>query len=116
MSNVATPPPRRRHLIDPNAPRRVRDAESEERSLGQVQRWVMSVLAVATIMHLALGLVAAAITLDDPAPGARVGLCLIAGAFGVISVVVGRLIHSRSPLTPWLLAGLLPAVVGLLLL
>ena len=119
MSTPERPPRKPRHLIDFDAPARPRDAERarrEEESLTRVQRWVMSVLAVTTVGHLAVGLVVAAVMLDAPQPGARVGLCVIAGAFGVIGVVVARLIHGRSPLTPWLLAGALPTVVGLWLL
>ncbi|QBX56125.1 hypothetical protein EXE58_12055 [Nocardioides seonyuensis] len=117
---TATPttvtPRRARHLMDPDAPRPARDQAREDRSLSRVQRWVMSVLAVTTIGHLAGGIVLAALTIDDPQPGARVGLCVIAGAFGVLAVVVGLAIHGRRLLSPWLLVGLLPTVVGLLLL
>ena len=111
-------PPRRkaRHLIDFDAPPRERDLAREEAALTNVQRWVMSVLAVTTLAHLAAGLVVAAVMLEDPRPGARIGLCVIAGAFGVIGVAVARLIHGRSPLTPWLLAGALPTLIGIWLL
>ena len=108
--------PRRRHLMDPNAPRPVRDHAAEDKSLNRVQRWVMSALAVTTIFHLVMGLIIAALFLDDPRPGARVGLCLIAGAFGVIAVAVAMLIHGRKPLTPWLLVGLIPSAVGIALI
>lgn len=113
---VPTTPRRARHLIDPDAPRPVRDHAGEQRSLSRVQRWVMSVLAVTTILHLSAGLVIAALFLDDPRPGAEVGLCLIAGAFGVIAIALARAIHGRNPFSPWLLVGTLPAVVGILLL
>lgn len=106
-------PKRRRHLMDPNAPRPVRDHAAENKNLSRVQRWVMSALAVTTIFHLVMGLIIAALFLDDPRPGARVGLCLIAGAFGVIAVAVAMLIHGRKPLTPWLLVGLIPSAVGI---
>jgi len=79
-------------------------------SLSGVQRWVMSTLAVTTILHLAAGLVIAALyvtTLD-----AQIGLLAISGAFGVIAVAVGLLIHQRSPVSPWLALGLLPPTVG----
>jgi hypothetical protein len=51
--------------------------------------------------------------LDDPRPGAEVGLCVIAGAFGVLSIALAFLIHGRRPFTPWLLVGLVPAAVGI---
>lgn len=108
-------PPRRRHLMDPNAPRPVRDHAAENKSLSRVQRWVMSALVVTTIFHLVMGLIVAALFLDDPRPGAQVGLCLIAGAFGLIAVGVAFMIHGRSPLTPWLFVGIVPAAVGIFL-
>lgn len=104
------------HLIDFDAPPRPRDAVREAESLARVQRTVMSVLVVTTLAHLAGGLVVAAVLMDDPSPGARVGLCVIAGAFGVVGVVLARVIHGRSPFTPWLLAGALPSVIGLWLI
>ena len=79
-------------------------------SLSQVQKWVMSTLAVSTILHLAAGLVLAATYVDTL--DAKIGLLVIAGAFGVIAVAVGLMIHQRRPLTPWLALGVLPALVG----
>ena len=105
---------RRRHLLDLDAPRRVvSDPAAEERSLGRVQRWVMSTLAVITILHMCAGLVLAAMYLEDPTRASQIGLNVIAGAFGVLAVVVGLAIHGRRILSPWLLLGLLPTAVGL---
>jgi hypothetical protein len=73
----------------------------------------MSTLAVTTILHLAAGLIIAALyvtTLD-----AQIGLLVISGAFGVIAVAVGLMIHQRRPFTPWLALGLLPTAVGAVL-
>ena len=72
------PAKRRSHLIDPNAPRPKYDPDAEKK-LTHVQQWVLSTLAVTTILHLVAGFIIAAITLDNPAPGARVGLNVIAG-------------------------------------
>ena len=102
-------PRRRRHLMDPANPVRPVD----DRSLTHVQRWVMSTLAVLTIAHLAAGLVLAALETPDTATASRVGLNVIAGAFGVLAVAAGRAIHRRPVLTPWLLLGLVPTAVGL---
>jgi hypothetical protein len=85
-------------------------------SMGAVQRWVMSVLAVTTIGHFAAGLVIAAVYMDSRPTSARVGIDLIAAVVGVLGVAAGFLIHQKSALTPWLLVGLLPAVVGLYLI
>ncbi len=88
-------------------------AAAAERSLSRVQRWVMAALAVTTIAHFAAGLVVAAVVIDDPRPGARVGLCLLAGVSGVMGVASALGIHRRPVLSPWLLLGLTPSVVGL---
>lgn len=105
---------RRRHLLDLDAPRRVvRDPAADEKSLGQVQRWVMSTLAVITILHMSAGLILAAMYLDDATPASQIGLNVIAGAFGVLAVIVALGIHGRRILSPWLLLGLLPTAVGL---
>lgn len=116
---VSQPPVRRpRHLIDLDnprpAPRSARDGDPM--SLSQVQRWVMSVLAVTTIEHLSAGLVVAAYFLEDDRPGAQAGLLVVAGFFGMVGMAVGFLIHRRSPVTPWLLLGWVPAAVGAWLL
>lgn len=104
-------PKRPRHLMDPANPVRM----VNDHSLTRVQRTVMSVLAGTTILHLAVGLVIAAVMIDEDKTPARVGLNIIAGAFGVVAVAAARLIHQRNPLTPWLVVGLLPAAVGLFL-
>ena len=110
MAVPAAPAPRRRrHLMDPAHPVRPVD----DRSLTQVQRWVMSTLAVLTIAHLSAGLVVAALEVPASASAARIGLNVIAGAFGVLAVTAGLAIHRRRVLSPWLLLGLLPTVVGL---
>ena len=91
-------------------------SQSSKESLGNVQRWVLSVLAVTTILHLAAGLVVAAYFMDESRLVARVGLSLIAAVVGVLAAAAGRLIHRRRPLSPWSVLGLTPAVVGLVLI
>ena len=73
----------------------------------------MSVLAVTTILHLSAGLVVAAYFMDPSRSGARIGLNVIAGIIGVFAVAVARLIHLKSAVSPWLLLGLTPGLVGL---
>jgi len=111
----ATPSLRRqRHLLDPNDLHRShRSSQSTSESLTNVQRWVMSVLAATTILHLAAGLVVAAVFMDESRLDARIGLNVIAALIGMIAVATARLIHAKSPITPWLLLGLIPAAVGL---
>jgi hypothetical protein len=102
-----TTPRHRKHLMVPGQPSRQRQ---DAMSLGQVQRWVMSTLAVTTILHMSAGLVLAAMHVDTL--DAQIGLLTIAGAFGVIAVAVGLMVHQRRPLSPWLGLGLLPSVIG----
>ena len=104
-----TPVRRPRHLMDPDNP--VRPVNN--RALTNVQRWVLSVLAVFTIAHLSVGMVLASLIVESSATASRVGLNVIAGIFGMIGIAVGFAIHRKSPLTPWLLIGLSPMVVGL---
>ncbi|MGH3348912.1 MAG: hypothetical protein ACRDO4_18180 [Nocardioides sp.] len=106
---------RRRHLMDPNAPRKPRDPEAERR-LQRVQQWVLSSLAVTTILHLAGGLVVAAAMMRADERVAQVGLVLIAGAFAVLAIAVGLAIHRRSIFSPWLALGVVPILVGLLVI
>jgi hypothetical protein len=103
----------RRHLIDPNAPRPQVDAATADRALSSVQRWVISVLAVSTILHLAVGIVIGSFHIEAERTGDRVGLCVIAAAFGVVAVAAGLAIHGRRPFSPWLLLGTLPGLVGI---
>lgn len=104
----------RGHLLDLNAPRQViKDPEKDARDLARVQKWVMSTLAVTTILHLVVGLVVAAVMLDDSPLTSQVGLTVIAGIFGVFAVAAGRAIHGRRILSPWLLLGVVPTAVGL---
>ena len=83
--------------------------------LEPVQKWVLSILAFTTIIHLSVGLVIAALYVSDDRTDAQVGLNIIAAAFGVISVAVFRAIHSQKLLSPWLLLGVVPGLVGLYL-
>ena len=79
----------------------------------RVQRWVMSTLAVITILHMSAGLVLAAMSLDDATLDAQVGLNVIAGIFGAFAVAVGRAIHGKRIVSPWLLLAVVPTVIGL---
>lgn len=93
--------------MDPGNPR---PTNREPMSIGRVQKWVMSSLAATTIMHLAIGLVVAAVFAERR--DAQVGLLLIGAAFGVIAMVAALLIHQHRLLSPWLAIGLLPSLVG----
>jgi hypothetical protein len=107
MSNP-TPAKRKRHLMDPDNP--VRMASSSDHSLTRVQRWVMSVLVVTTMVHLVAGLVIAAAFVDQTS--GQVGLLLIAAAFGVLGGVGALAIHGKRLYSPWILLGIVPSAVG----
>jgi hypothetical protein len=99
--------------MDPDAPRRPQDVATAKRELTRVQQWVMSVLAVTTILHLSAGLVLAAVFLpEERGVGSQVGLNVIAAAFGIAAVATGLAIHRRRVLSPWLALGVLPGLVG----
>jgi 4-hydroxybenzoate polyprenyltransferase len=110
MTEPTPPQPRvAKHLLDPANPRpRPRNDEG----LTRVQQWVMSVLVVTTIFHLVVGLILAGIFIDESRPEARIGLIVIAGIFGMGAVAAGFAIHRKNPVTPWLLLGTVPSVIG----
>ena len=66
-------------------------------------------------LWVSAGLIIAACYLSKDDTGGRIILCVIAGAFGAIAVVAARAIHRKPPLSWWLLVGLIPTVVGLIL-
>jgi hypothetical protein len=95
--------------MDPANPVR----EVNDHRLTQVQRWVVSVLAATTILHLSVGLVIGALFLDEQVPVSRFGVCIIGGLFGVVAAGVWRLIHQKPIASPWLALGFLPGLVGI---
>jgi hypothetical protein len=102
-------PARRKHLMSAGAPR---PQSRYSTDVSTVQKWVLSSLAVITVGHLAAGLVVAALFAPQNRLDARIGLLVIAGAFGVIAVAAALAIHKKNPLSPWLLLGFLPTLVG----
>lgn len=99
-----------KHLMDPNNPQP--QVRRDGMSMSQVQKWVMSTLAVTTVLHLAGGLVLAAYFIEEERLDARIGLLVIAGIFGALGVVVGFAIHGKRVVSAWVLLGTVPALVG----
>ncbi|WP_148574685.1 hypothetical protein [Nocardioides caldifontis] len=97
-----------KHLMVPGQPRPA--APRGSMTLSTVQKWVLSTLAVSTVLHLAGGLVLAAKYVDERS--STIGLLVIAALMGMLGMLVGLLIHRARPLHPLLLAGLLPAALG----
>jgi hypothetical protein len=108
--DTTQPVRRRRHLMDPANPQR---PSVESREITRVQQWVLSVLVATTVLHLSVGLAVAGVFADGSRPGAGVGLNVLAAVCGVGAVVAARLIHRRTPLTWWVLPGVVPGLVGL---
>lgn len=79
----------------------------------RVQRWVMSALLVTVSFILAEGM--ALLSATSIQVGGRPGLLGLSLFVGVLGIVGVRVIHATSLLTPWLLAGGLPVLIGWLL-
>jgi hypothetical protein len=75
----------------------------------RVQRWVMSALLVTVCTLFATGMAILSGTVDRA--GARPGLLIISGVVGLMAMAGMRAINVKRILTPWLLLGLLPAVI-----
>ena len=75
----------------------------------------MSVLLVTTLLHFSAGIAIAAILYDDHGMGARIVLNVLAALTGVLAVAAGRAIHGKQLVSPWLLLGLLPGIIGAVL-
>jgi hypothetical protein len=101
------PPKQRKHLMTPG---QARPRPAGAMSLTSVQRWVMSAVAVSTLLHMSAGLVFAARYVDERS--SQVGLLVISGAFGVMSMAAGLLIHHRSVVSSLMLLGLVPPLLG----
>jgi hypothetical protein len=76
----------------------------------RVQRWVMSALLVTVAFIFAGGL--ALLSSTSVQAGARPGLLSMSLVVGVIGILGVRVIHAKPLLTPWLLAGTLPMLLG----
>lgn len=105
-------PKRQRHLMDPSAPRPQTTPEDLAR-LKRVQQWVASVLVVTTVLHLVAGLIVGAFYLPEDRMDARLGLMVLAAAFGVLGIVGAFAIHGRRLLSWWLLLGVVPSLIGI---
>jgi hypothetical protein len=76
----------------------------------RVQKTVMSALMATTAVIFATGLALLAGSADRP--GAKPGLLIIAGIVGIAATAATRFIHDKSPISPWLVVGVVPAAVG----
>jgi hypothetical protein len=96
--------------MDPNDPRPPQQ-RGRQMGVGQVQKWVLTIVAIGVIGLHATAMAAAPLAYKTHTPGAKIGLLIISAVFGMIAVVAARLIHKKSPLTPLLVLGWIPAAV-----
>jgi hypothetical protein len=75
----------------------------------RVQRWVISALLLTICTLFATGMAVLSGTVDRA--GAKPGLLGISCVVGVLAMSGVRAINLKPILTPWLLLGLLPALV-----
>ncbi len=75
----------------------------------RVQRWVASALVLTVATLFATGMAILSGTVDRA--GAKPGLLIISGVVGLMAMAGVRAINVKRILTPWLLLGVLPAVV-----
>jgi hypothetical protein len=75
----------------------------------RVQRWVASALVLTVATLFATGMAILSGTVDRA--GARPGLLAISSVVGLMAMSGVRVVNGRRVLTPWLLLGLLPALV-----
>jgi len=106
--STGRPAKHRKHLMVPGQPRPVPPRGAM--TLSSVQKWVLSTLAVSTVLHLAGGLVLAARYVDERS--SSIGLLVIAAVMGVLGMLAGLLIHRARLLNPLVLVGLVPAAAG----
>lgn len=111
--NQPTTAPRRRHLMDPNAPRQKKDPEAVKK-LETTQRRVVSVVVMTIILHLTAALIVSAV-LDVGGHKAftKVALVVIGALFWNVGVGAVLALNKKSPLSPWHLTSLVPLGVGL---
>lgn len=74
-----------------------------------VQRWVMTALLIVTSWLLAAGLVAASLVAESDS--AEPGLVATGVVVGVAAVAASLAIHGRRMLSPWLVLGIVPALL-----
>jgi hypothetical protein len=76
-----------------------------------VQRWVASVILFHVGSVPTVSLAVYSIGFSRHEHGRGIGLWLMSGVIGLLTIGGMRLIHQRTPLSPWLIVGILPTVV-----
>lgn len=99
--------------MDPSQPRKRPSAQDLER-LHRVQRRVVSVLVMTTLVHLTVGLILAArFDVAGHRADAKVALVLVGAAFFACGIAASRAINRKPVLTWWLALAVVPAALGI---
>jgi hypothetical protein len=77
-----------------------------------VQRWVFAVILIHIGGSPALALAAYSPHLENTKHSSGVGLWVMSGVVGLATAIGVLLVHQRSPLSPWLIVGILPMAVS----
>ncbi|GAB2976569.1 hypothetical protein [Nocardioides montaniterrae] len=111
--NQPTTAPRRKHLMDPNAPRKQVDPEAVKK-LETTQRRVVSAVVMTIIFHLTAALIVSAVfdVAGDKA-ASKVGLVVIGALFWNVGIAAVRALNGKKPLSLWHLTSLVPLGIGL---
>lgn len=96
--------------MDPNNPRPPQQ-RGKGMELGQVQRWVLSIVALGVVGLHSAAMAAAPLAFNSGVAGAKPALLIISGIFGMMAVVAALVIHKKSPFSPLLIFGWVPAVI-----
>lgn len=86
--------------------------QDDEKSLDAVQRWVISTLLVVVGGAPASALAAYSTRLADEDYTGAVGLWVMSCVIGIVVAGAVLVVHRRFPVSPWLLAGLIPSAIG----
>jgi len=76
----------------------------------RVQRWIASALVMTVAFLFAGGVAIASATSQQS--GARPGLLTVSIVVGLMAMIGVRVINAKFVLTPWLVLGALPALLG----
>ena len=96
--------------MDPNNPQ-LPPSRGKGMGLGQVQRWVLSIVALGVVGLHSAAMAAAPLAFNSGVAGAKPALLVISGIFGMLAVVAALVIHKRSPVSPLLIFGWIPAAI-----
>ena len=89
----------------------IRRRQPRPMKIETVQRWVASVILIHVGTVPAVSLAVYSVGVADTDHGRGIGLWIMSGVIGLLTVAGVRLIFQRTPLSPWLLLGLLPTAI-----